>query len=96
MPQIRVESNVRPRDSIFLQPWINETFKKYCLDDPNKFRKPIPHIISKLTPEDIKNPFFSTNVMSSPSHFAKITKFYKVDNFKVFAAIRDSEVQLLS
>lgn len=87
MPQAVLSG--KPFDSVFLQPWIQTALTEH---DPRLGNSIIPPVSIK----DLRQPELSHNVLSNVRHFVKITKFFNVDHYTVYASIRDSEVQMLS
>lgn len=76
-------------DSVFLQSWIRDALRQH---DPRLS----DNIIPALSEQDFEHPEMSSSVLNDLRHFAKITKFFKVDHSTIYASIRDSKVQLLS
>lgn len=95
MPANKIASRSVVTDSVFLRPWIKQMFDEQRLFNM-KFQKPIYHVIPKMKDEDIESPTSSPQIMKNNSHFMKITKFYRVENYLVYASIRDNETQMLS
>ncbi|AJR50176.1 Est3p [Saccharomyces cerevisiae YJM1418] len=92
MPKVILESHSKPTDSVFLQPWI-----KALIEDNSEHDQyhPSGHVIPSLTKQDLALPHMSPTILTNPCHFAKITKFYNVCDYKVYASIRDSSHQIL-
>ncbi|GAV52940.1 hypothetical protein ZYGR_0AI02220 [Zygosaccharomyces rouxii] len=87
MPQVIVSR--KPFDSVFLQPWIQTALTQH---DPRLGDSIIPSVPI----EDLGQPELSSKVLSNIRHFVKVTKFFNVDCYTVYASIRDSKVQMLS
>ncbi|WBF13672.1 hypothetical protein N7582_003032 [Saccharomyces uvarum] len=92
MPRVFLESNSRQVDSIFLQPWI-----KLLIDDNSEHHHiPSDHVIPALAQQDLALPHMCPQILTNPFHFARITRFYNVCDYRVYASVRDSTHQILS
>ncbi|QLQ80495.1 hypothetical protein HG537_0D04950 [Torulaspora globosa] len=95
MPRIILPSRSRQKDNVFLQPWLETQLKERQDRTSATLQPPVFNFIPKLPEKEMTKPHTSTQILRNPCHFVKITKFYKVDAFKVFASVRDDKYQIL-
>lgn len=95
MPPNTLPSRDTLTDSVFLRPWIRKLFREKRLNGQG-FQRPIRNLVPILSDLDLDSPLKSERIMRDKRHFMKITKFYKISDYKVYASIRDNECQLLS
>ncbi|CCD25186.1 LOW QUALITY PROTEIN: telomerase subunit EST3 NDAI_0E03690 [Naumovozyma dairenensis CBS 421] len=94
MPRVILSSKQTVSDSVFLQPWIANIIRKEIQAKtylPGNQRLSI----ARLSRRDMDAPEISETILNNYSHFAKVTKFFSVNNYKIFASIRDSTYQIL-
>ncbi|QLG73776.1 hypothetical protein HG535_0F02870 [Zygotorulaspora mrakii] len=94
MPRVRLPSSSEQRDAILLQSWL---YSRLRMASPkiSDTMMPTYSFIPSLSVEDMRNPQLSSAVLCTPCHFVKITKFYRVHNYRVFASVRDNTHQIL-
>ena len=95
MPPNSIPSRDTLTDSVFLRPWIRKLFRERRLNG-HGFQKPIRNVIPRLSETDMEAPLRSERIMRNKRHFMKITNFHKVEDYRVYASIRDNERQMLS
>ncbi|QLL32237.1 hypothetical protein HG536_0C04060 [Torulaspora globosa] len=98
MPKIILPSRSRQKDNVFLQPWLEtrlEERQDRTYASLAALQPPVFGFIPKLSEKEMAKPLTSAEILGNPCHFVKITKFYGVDAFNVFASVRDDRYQIL-
>lgn len=83
-------------DSVYLRPWIKQMIHGCYKQNNKKLQRTIYNAIPKLNKEDIESPESSRRILRDKRHFMRISKFHKVENYIIYATIKDCETQLLS
>ncbi|CCF60655.1 hypothetical protein KAFR_0L00480 [Kazachstania africana CBS 2517] len=94
MPTVKLTSQHTRPDSIFIHDWIKPLLDENC----QGLLRPIYRAIPPINNTNVRNPLSSRPSLLTTKvkcHFTKIVKFYKVENFKIFASIRDTRFQIL-
>ncbi|KAL3231361.1 Telomere replication protein EST3 [Nakaseomyces bracarensis] len=89
MPPYHLKSRTNSVESIYLHSWILPCLNRYLERHSVK-------VVQRIKPKDIRFPILSPSIYRNKRHFVKPTRFYKVDNYTVYASVKDSSHQILS
>ncbi|SMN19991.1 similar to Saccharomyces cerevisiae YIL009C-A EST3 Component of the telomerase holoenzyme, involved in telomere replication [Maudiozyma saulgeensis] len=88
MPPNKLTSRKVISDSVYLRPWIKQLIHECYKHKNKKLQRPIYNAIPRLNKKDIENPESSRCILRNKRHFMRISKFYKVENYTIYATIK--------
>ncbi|QEU60918.1 Est3 [Kluyveromyces lactis] len=96
MPNVVLSSRLTNNDSVFLQEWIKPSVRPYYLkNEKTRFWPEQRELVTDLLEYDIIESTFQTALNPGPQRFVRIVKFHKVNDYTVYATIRDSTALIL-
>ncbi|CDO93905.1 unnamed protein product [Kluyveromyces dobzhanskii CBS 2104] len=96
MPNVVLSSKLKNTDSVFLQQWIKPlVLPVYLKNEKRKFWPEQLHIVADLPQQDTVETTFHAALKPECYTFVRIIKFHRVDDYTVYATIRDSSELIL-
>ncbi|CAG58248.1 unnamed protein product [Nakaseomyces glabratus] len=89
MPPFIPKSRSNAVESVYLHGWVRDMLLE------SKTSQNIA-VIPRVDPDEASIPLLSRRIYANRRHFVKITKFFQVHNYSVYASVKDSQHQILS
>ena len=89
MPPFIPKSRSNAVESVYLHGWVRDMLLE------SKTSENIA-VIPRVDPDEASIPLLSRRIYANRRHFVKITKFFQVHNYSVYASVKDSQHQILS